>query len=128
MFVLDPLGDKILEMFQSYNFKLLWKMMEENGTWKYLNPIALRKAKIVYNFGLSECNRVKLNEWATEWVWYMYSQLLISQTLISQNNLFYFIPSSDSSAYLKQIKCILSAVKKYRIFSLVTDKIFIFSL
>ena len=25
------------------------------------NPTALRKAKIVYNFGLSECNRVK--EW-----------------------------------------------------------------
>ena len=25
----------------------------------YINPIALRKAKIVYNFGLSECNRVK---------------------------------------------------------------------
>ena len=24
------------------------------------NPIALRKAKIVYNFGLSECNRVKV--------------------------------------------------------------------
>ena len=23
------------------------------------NPFALRKAKIVYNFGLSECNRVK---------------------------------------------------------------------
>ena len=23
------------------------------------NPIALRKAKIVHNFGLSECNRVK---------------------------------------------------------------------
>ena len=23
------------------------------------NPIALRKAKIVYNFGLSGCNRVK---------------------------------------------------------------------
>ena len=23
------------------------------------NPVALRKAKIVYNFGLSECNRVK---------------------------------------------------------------------
>ena len=42
--------------------------------------------------------------------------------------LFYFIPSSESSAYLKQIKCILSAVKKYRIFSLVTDTIFIFSL
>ena len=26
-----------------------------------LNPIALRKAKIVYNFGLSGCNRVKQN-------------------------------------------------------------------
>ena len=25
----------------------------------YFNPIALRKAKIVYKFGLSECNRVK---------------------------------------------------------------------
>ena len=25
----------------------------------FLNPIALRKAKIVHNFGLSECNRVK---------------------------------------------------------------------
>ena len=24
----------------------------------HLNPVALRKAKIVYNFGLSECNRV----------------------------------------------------------------------
>ena len=24
-----------------------------------LNPIVLRKAKIVYNFGLSECSRVK---------------------------------------------------------------------
>ena len=26
---------------------------------RYFNPIALRKAKIAYNFGLSECNRVK---------------------------------------------------------------------
>ena len=24
-----------------------------------INPIALRKAKIAYNFGLSECNKVK---------------------------------------------------------------------
>ena len=27
-----------------------------------INPIALRKAKIVFNFGLSECNRVKRQE------------------------------------------------------------------
>ena len=26
-----------------------------------INPIALRKVKIAYNFGLSECNRVKVN-------------------------------------------------------------------
>ena len=26
----------------------------------HLNPIALRKAKFVYNFGLSECNRVNV--------------------------------------------------------------------
>ena len=26
----------------------------------HLNAIALRKAKIVYNFGLSECNRVNV--------------------------------------------------------------------
>ena len=26
---------------------------------EYFNPTALRKAKIVYNFGLSKCNRVK---------------------------------------------------------------------
>ena len=30
----------------------------------HLNPIALRKPKIVYNFGLSECSRIK---WDTKW-------------------------------------------------------------
>ena len=35
------------------------KMKIFNDRWS-LNPIALRKAKIVYNFGLSECNRVKI--------------------------------------------------------------------
>ena len=32
-----------------------------HNIYNMLNPIALRKAKIVYNFGLSECNRVKAN-------------------------------------------------------------------
>ena len=40
----------------------------------------------------------------------------------------YFIPSCEFNAYLKQIKVLLSAVKKYHIFSLVTDTIYIFSL
>ena len=35
-----------------HSFLLLFQMLK-------FNPIALRKAKIVYNFGLSECNRVK---------------------------------------------------------------------
>ena len=34
----------------------------------------------------------------------------------------YFIPSGEFNAYLKQIKVILSAVKKYHIFSLVTNR------
>ena len=41
---------------------------------------------------------------------------------------FIFIPCSEFNAYLKQIKVILSEVKKYRIFSLVTNTIYIFSL
>ena len=30
-----------------------------NPSFRVFNPIALRKAKVVYNFGLSECSRVK---------------------------------------------------------------------
>ena len=48
--------------------------------------------------------------------------------LCKYNIRFYFIPGSEVNAYLKQIKVILSAVKKYRIFSLVTNTIYIFSL
>ena len=39
---------------------------------------------------------------------------------------FTFNPSSEFSAYIKQIKVVLSTVKKYRIFSLVTNTIYIF--
>ena len=41
------------------------KQLQKSKLWptvlifNFFNPIALRKAKIVYNFGLSECNRVK---------------------------------------------------------------------
>ena len=42
------------------SLKLSKKIHYSLQTYMYkLNPIALRKAKIVYNFGLSECNRVK---------------------------------------------------------------------
>ena len=33
--------------------------VEESTSIQQVNPTALRKAKIVYNFGLYECNRVK---------------------------------------------------------------------
>ena len=46
----------------------------------------------------------------------------------SSSHAFYFIPSSEFNAYLKQIKIILPAVKKYRTFSLVMNTIYIFSL
>ena len=57
---------KILKK-KNYEFKNL-KISKQsfNGliqiSWVIFNPIALRKAKIVYNFGLSECNRVKMGK------------------------------------------------------------------
>ena len=33
---------------------------DRKGTFSFHNPIALRKAIIAYNFGLSECSRVKM--------------------------------------------------------------------
>ena len=38
-----------------YTIKQIVKLIEYFCTF---NPFALRKAKIVYNFGVSECNRV----------------------------------------------------------------------
>ena len=36
------------------------KRLNESLTNNFINPMALRKAEIVYNFGLSECSRYKL--------------------------------------------------------------------
>ena len=38
----------------------LHRLFSEYIVCNWLNPIALRKAKIAYNFGLSKCNRVKV--------------------------------------------------------------------
>ena len=57
----------------------------------------------------------------------LYNMAVLCSTSL-RNNLIYFIPSSEFNAYLKQIKVILSAVKRDRIFSLVTNTIYIFSL
>ena len=72
----------------------------------------------------------QFSDW-NEWTEHQRARMLTiklrgeAQKLLSS---FYFIPSSEFNAYLKQIKVILSAVKKYRIFSLVTNTIYIFSL
>ena len=41
---------------------LFWLQSQSEST---LNPVALRKAKIVCNFGLSECKRVKRKNFAS---------------------------------------------------------------
>ena len=61
-----------------------------------------------------------------EITFYWHSSHLLNIYLICSQEIFYFIPSSEFNAYLKQV--ILSAVKKYRIFSLVMNTIYIFSL
>ena len=45
---------------QVIQINLEFKSNNNHDIMTCLNPIALRKAKIVYNFGLSECNRVKI--------------------------------------------------------------------
>ena len=40
----------------------LHKLFDSYSLYHSVNPIAPRKTKIAYNFGLSECNRVKLND------------------------------------------------------------------
>ena len=51
-----------------------------------INPTALRKAKIVYNFGLSECNRVK-------------TQIVTSQLILVNECLLDVLPQVNYSEY-----------------------------
>ena len=43
-------------------FKKLWSLCPLKAQLFFFNPIALRKAKIVYNFGVSECSWVHVKE------------------------------------------------------------------
>ena len=62
-----------------------------------VNPIALRKAKIVYNFGLSECNRVKththlyLDFSKTELKFIKESELQIRGSIEDNSKIIFFI-------------------------------------
>ena len=46
--------------FKERHFCDILKASLDKVAFNSFNPVALRKAKIVYNFGLSECNRVKM--------------------------------------------------------------------
>ena len=48
-----------VSFFYSNKAVLFGNSMDYMYSQTYLNPVALRKAKISYNFGLSECNRVQ---------------------------------------------------------------------
>ena len=54
---LVPLLQSVME--ERFNYKVSKHLVTDTSLLKIsINPIALRKAKIVCNFGFSECNRV----------------------------------------------------------------------
>ena len=71
------------------------------------NPIALRKAKIAYNFGLPECNRVKL---LCQFIFYgmgkvLSGELSCKQTgLIMGTSLYFFFASIAMYCFKKEVK------------------------
>ena len=47
--------------FKDLKYKAISLVLStKKSTLLCFNPVALRKAKIIYNFGLSECNRVNI--------------------------------------------------------------------
>ena len=63
------------------------------GTSKGIDPIALRKAKIVYNFGLSVCNWVKY-ETGGSLVWHKHNRAKIGVILKPFYYYLYHFPNS----------------------------------
>ena len=59
--------------------------MEADLLFAVLNPIALRKAKIAYNFGLSKCNRVNLNGFC------LWNLILFESEFVSLSHVFEFV-------------------------------------
>ena len=55
--------------------------------WRFLNPIALRKSKIAYNFGLSESSRVKDSIWISQPLFICSSNLALKPQNSTQLNL-----------------------------------------
>ena len=66
---------------------------------EYINLIALRKAKIAYNFGLCECSRVKFNNALNNWV------LLFSQVWLENLGK---LPGLQPRSQQHQIPCLLN--------------------
>ena len=57
-----------------------------------INPIALRKAKITYNFGLSECNRVNTHiVYLTAHITRKFVNFMVGYTILQKEDLTYFV-------------------------------------
>ena len=85
-----------------------------------LNAIALRKAKIVYNFGLSECNRVNLDSLditdqgpgCSKLMTSLVNVLLKFQMLISQIHKYFLLKKCEKLLHCKSFSHFFN--KKYQ--------------
>ena len=73
-------------------------------TTNFFNHIALRKAKIVFNFGISECNRVKLVLSSILCTFIFYSAIDIISGLLSGAQSLQNIKRTDKDAKGKNVK------------------------
>ena len=65
-----------------------------------VNPIALRKTKIAYNFGLSECNKVKIAEPCSTEIGKATSLL---ELIIYQQNMFRQVSGNHDCCFVKDM-------------------------
>ena len=68
----------------------------------FFNPIALRKAKIVYNFGLSECKRVNKTAFVVK-AFIMFLQINIG---ISPFNWSWYVPVGKRTLTFEIFTCV----------------------
>ena len=70
--------------------------VDSTACFVFLNPIALRKAKIIYNFGLSECNRANCVEWSPFYIHTCDTSLITLETSGNEpqnsSKIYHFLP------------------------------------
>ena len=78
------------------------KCTDENATMELFNPFALRKAKIVCNFGLSECKMVKfcIQFWPTIFLY----TILAFLCAVGLNNVHFFWSHLEYQSTVKRLQ------------------------